>query len=122
MAHFAELNSDNIVERVIVVDNNDCLDANGLESEEIGAAFCHNLLGGVWKQTSYNGNFRKNYAGNGYKYDSVKDAFISPKPFESWILDDETCQWNPPVPYPSDTDKVYVWNENKEDWEEELPY
>jgi hypothetical protein len=117
MAHFAELNEDNIVQRVIVVDNKDCLDANNVESEEVGAAFCHNLLGGTWKQTSYNGSFRKNYAGNGYVYDSSKDAFISPKPFSKWVLNEETCQWEAPVAYPDD-DKFYVWNDNKGEWEE----
>jgi len=117
MAHFAELNEDNIVQRVIVVDNKDCLDANNVESEEVGAAFCHNLLGGTWKQTSYNGNFRKNYAGNGYKYDTERDAFISPKPFNKWVLNEETCQWEAPVAYPDD-DKFYVWNDNKGVWEE----
>jgi hypothetical protein len=117
MAHFAELNSDNIVQRVIVVDNKDCLDANGVESEEVGIEFCHNLLGGTWKQTSYNGSFRKNYAGNGYVYDSSKDAFISPKPFSKWVLNEETCQWEAPVAYPDD-DKFYVWNDNKGEWEE----
>jgi len=117
MAHFAELNEDNIVQRVIVVDNKDCLDANGIESEEVGEAFCHNLLGGTWKQTSYNANFRKNYAGSGYVYDSSKDAFISPQPFSKWILNEETCQWEAPVAYPDD-DKFYIWNDNKGEWEE----
>ena len=117
MAHFAELNEDNIVQRVIVVDNQDCLDANNVESEEVGAAFCHNLLGGTWKQTSYNGSFRKNYAGNGYFYDSTLDAFISPKPFSKWVLNEETCQWEAPVAYPDD-EKFYVWNDNKGEWEE----
>ena len=117
MAHFAELNEDNIVQRVIVVDNKDCLDANNVESEEVGIEFCHNLLGGTWKQTSYNGNFRKNYAGNGYKYDTERNAFISPKPFNKWVLNEETCQWEAPVAYPDD-DKFYVWNDNKEEWEE----
>ena len=117
MAHFAELNEDNIVQRVIVVDNQDCLDANNVESEEVGIEFCHNLLGGIWKQTSYNGSFRKNYAGNGYKYDTERDAFISPKPFSKWVLNEETCQWEAPVAYPDD-DKFYVWNDNKGVWEE----
>jgi len=117
MAHFAELNEDNIVQRVIVVDNKDCLDANNVESEEVGIEFCHNLLGGTWKQTSYNGNFRKNYAGNGYVYDSSKDAFIPPKPFSKWILNEETCQWEAPVAYPDD-EKFYIWNDNKGEWEE----
>lgn len=117
MAHFAELNENNIVQRVIVVDNKDCLDANGVESEEVGIAFCHNLLGGTWKQTSYTGSFRKNYAGNGYFYDASKNAFIPPKPFSKWVLDEETCQWEAPVAYPDD-DKFYVWNDNKGEWEE----
>jgi hypothetical protein len=117
MAHFAELNENNIVQRVIVVDNQDCLDANNVESEEVGVAFCHNLLSGIWKQTSYNGSFRKNYAGNGYKYDTERDAFISPKPFNKWVLNEETCQWEAPVAYPDD-EKFYVWNDNKGEWEE----
>lgn len=117
MAHFAELNEDNIVQRVIVVDNKDCLDANNVESEEVGIAFCHNLLGGIWKQTSYNANFRKNYAGNGYVYDSSKDAFIPPTPFSKWVLNEETCQWEAPIAYPDD-EKFYIWNDNKGEWEE----
>jgi hypothetical protein len=117
MAHFAELNENNIVQRVIVVDNKDCLDANNVESEAVGIAFCHNLLGGTWKQTSYNANFRKNYAGNGYVYDSSKDAFIQPKPFSKWILNEETCQWEAPIAYPDD-EKFYIWNDNKGEWEE----
>jgi hypothetical protein len=102
MAHFVELDNDNNVLKVIVVDNNDILDENGNESEEIGINFCTRLLGGIWKQTSYNGNFRKNYAGIGYKYDEERDAFIPPKPFESWILNEETCQWVAPIPYPDE--------------------
>jgi len=117
MAHFAELNEDNIVQRVIVVDNKDCLDANGVESEEVGATFCNNLFGGIWKQTSYNANFRKNYAGIGYIYDSSKDAFISPQPFSKWILNEETCEWEAPVEYPEDG-KFYIWNDNKGEWED----
>jgi hypothetical protein len=117
MAHFAELNENNIVQKVIVIDNKDCLDANGVESEEVGAAFCHNLFGGIWKQTSYNANFRKNYAGIGYTYDSSKDAFISPKPFDTWIFNEETCQWDPPTSPPVDG-KFYIWNNNKGEWEE----
>jgi hypothetical protein len=117
MAHFAELNENNIVQRVIVVDNKDCLDANNVESEAVGIAFCHNLLGGIWKQTSYNANFRKNYAGNGYVYDSSKDAFIAPTPFSKWILNEETCQWEAPIAYPDD-EKFYIWNDNKGEWEE----
>ena len=76
MAHFAELDDNNIVLRVIVVDNKDTLDESGQESESVGAAFCNNLLGGRWKQTSYNANFRLNYAGIGYRYDEEQDAFL----------------------------------------------
>jgi len=116
MAHFAEISSEGIVQRVIVVDNNDCKYAEGNESEIIGAAFCTNLLGGVWKQTSYNGNFRKNYAGIGYKYDPIKDAFIPQKPFSKWLLNEDTCQWEAPVAYP--TEGNHTWNDNKGEWEE----
>lgn len=116
MAHFAEINADNIVQRVIVVDNNDCKDAEGNESEAVGAAFCHNLLGGTWKQTSYNGNMRKNYAGIGYTFDEGRDAFIPPKPFSKWTLNEDTCQWEAPIAYPTDGER-YTWNDNKGEWE-----
>jgi hypothetical protein len=117
MAHFAEINEQGIVQRVIVVDNNDCKDPEGNESEAVGAAFCNTLLGGIWKQTSYNGNIRKNYAGVGYTFDEEKDAFIPPKPFSKWVLNETTCQWEAPVAYPTD-DKMYTWNDNKGEWEE----
>ena len=78
MAHFAEIGEDNIVLRVIVVSNDDCKDADGNESEAVGAEFCRNLLGGTWKQTSYNGTIRARYAGTGYTYNSSLDAFIAP--------------------------------------------
>ena len=118
MAHFAKLEN-NIVTQVIVVDNNDILDANGNESEEQGKEFCTNLLGGEWIQTSYNGNIRKNYAGIGDTYDATRDAFISQKPFPSWILDEDTCRWNSPVPYPTLTEEDVldtVWNEFTNEW------
>ena len=92
MAHFAELDNQNTVLRVIVVHNNELLD-NGVESETKGIAFCKTLFGGNWKQTSYNGNIRKNYAGIGFTYDPVRDAFIPPKPGDNWVLDEATCQW-----------------------------
>lgn len=118
MAHFAEINADNIVQRVIVVDNKDCLDESGQESEAVGASFCHNLLGGTWKQTSYNGNIRKNYAGIGYTYDESLDAFIAPKPFSKWVLNEDTCQWEAPTPMPEGSENErYVWNDNKGEWE-----
>ncbi len=116
MAHFAELGENNTVLRVIVVDNKDTMNTNGVEVEEIGAAFCRNLLGGTWKQTSYNGNFRKNYAGFGFTYDSQRDAFIPPKPFDSWTLNETTCRWDAPVAYPSDG-KLYTWNEETTTWD-----
>jgi hypothetical protein len=117
MAHFAEIDGNNIVTRVIVVGNADTSDANGVEKEHIGAAFCERLLGGVWKQTSYNANFRKNYAGIGYSYDANRDAFIPPKPFNSWVINEETCRWDPPTPMPTDG-KMYRWDEDTTSWVE----
>lgn len=116
MAHFAKIGLNNVVERVIVVHNNELLDENGNEVEQNGINFCRNLLGGTWLQTSYNGNMRKNFAGSGYTYDSQRDAFIPPKPFNSWTLDEETCLWQSPVPYPSD-DNLYLWNEETQSWD-----
>jgi hypothetical protein len=115
MAHFAEIGEDNVVLRVIVVDNKDTSDADGNEVESIGAEFCRNLLGGTWKQTSYNANFRKNYAGIGFKFDSHRDAFIPPKPFDSWVLNEATCRWESPIAYPSDG-AFYVWDEPTQSW------
>jgi hypothetical protein len=116
MAHFACLEN-NIVTKVIVVSNQDILDENGQESEQKGIDFCSNLLGGTWLQTSYNAKIRKNYAGIGYTYDEGRDAFISPKPFNSWLLDEDTCQWKSPTSYPND-DKRYTWNEETLAWVE----
>mgnify|MGYP003337429761 CR=1 FL=1 len=93
MAHFCRIDENNIVQQVIVVDNKDTADAFGVEKEYIGAAFCERLLGGTWKQTSYNANFRKNYAGIGYTYDPQRDAFVPPKPTPDAVLDEATCQW-----------------------------
>ena len=116
MAHFAQLNEENLVTQVIVVANQDTADQDGVENEAIGIAFCKELLGGNWKQTSYNGNIRKNYAGIGYKYDADLDAFIPPQPFASWLLDETTCQWKAPVDMPTD-DKRYTWNEETTSWD-----
>lgn len=116
MAHFAELGENNVVLRVIVVDNKDTADTAGNEVEAIGAEFCRNLLGGTWKQTSYNGNFRKNYAGIGFTYDSGRDAFVPPKPFASWLLNEDTCRWDAPVAYPADG-RLYTWNEETTAWD-----
>jgi hypothetical protein len=98
------------------VDNKDTADASGVEKEHIGAAFCERLLGGNWKQTSYNANFRKHYAGIGYKYDANLDAFIPPQPYPSWTLD-SNANWQPPVAMPSDG-KMYSWDENTTSWNE----
>lgn len=115
MAHFAQIDESGVVTRVIVVNNSDIMDANGVESEEIGVRFCSNLLGGRWVQTSYNANFRKNYAGVGYIYDSARDAFIPPSPYPSWILDEVTCNWTAPIPKP---DGEWEWDEESTTWKE----
>ena len=122
MAHFAKI-EDGVVTQVIVVDNKDCADASGVEKEYIGAAFCEKLFGGTWKQTSYNGSIRKNYAGVGYSYDSERDAFIPPKPYNSWVLNEDTCLWEAPVAMPADAGtgeppKRYTWDEATTSWVE----
>ena len=121
MAHFAEI-IDGIVARVIVVSNADTA-SNGVEDGAIGAAFCHNLLGGEWVQTSYNTSggvhkgggrpLRKNYAGIGCTYDKVRNAFIAPKPYPSWALDEATCKWKSPVPMPA---RALRWDETTLSW------
>lgn len=120
MAHFAELNDNNVVTRVIVVDNKDTMDESGNEVEAIGVAFCQDLLGGRWVQTSYNGNFRVRYAGIGYTYDVSLDAFIRPQPYPSWTLNSQTCDWDAPTPKPDD-DKFYNWDEATLSWVEVIP-
>lgn len=121
MAHFAQLDGNNVVTQVIVVGDKDCSDANGVEKESIGIAFCERLLGGTWKQTSYNGNIRKNYAGIGYTYNADIDAFVPPKPFASWTLNNDTAQWEAPTPMPDDG-KMYNWDEATTSWVEmEMP-
>lgn len=117
MAHFAQLDENNVVTQVIVVANTDTADANGVEKEYIGAAFCERLLGGTWKQTSYNGNFRKRYAGVGYTYNVELDAFVPPKPYSSWVLDNDTASWIAPVSKPDDG-KLYRWDEPTLSWVE----
>ena len=128
MAHFAKLGSENIVEKVIVVHNNVLL-VDGVESEQPGVDFLNNLYktSDVWKQTSYNTYggvhqlggtpLRKNYAGIGYTYDEDKDAFIPKQPFNSWTLNEDTCQWEAPSARPDDG-KFYTWNEEIKSWEE----
>jgi hypothetical protein len=105
MAHFAEIDANNVVQRVIVVPNSE---------EANGAAWCASLLGGTWIRTSYNGTIRKNFAGIGYSYDQVRDAFVPPKPYPSWVLDESTCNWNAPIPMPPGG--PWVWDENIEEW------
>ena len=115
MAHFAELDSNNIVTQIVVVNNNELLD-NGVESENKGVEFLNSLFGhNRWKQTSYSGKIRKNYAGIGYSYNEILDSFIPPQPFASWTLDENICQWKAPVDYPND-DKFYTWNEESKSW------
>jgi len=121
MAHFAEIDENNIVTRVLVVDN---------EQENRGQEFLATDLGlgGTWIKTSYNTiagvhsnggtPLRKNYAGIGYTYDSVRDAFYAPKPFASWTLDEDTCTWNAPTPMPVEEGKFFTWNEETTSWEE----
>jgi hypothetical protein len=116
LAHFCKLDENNVVTQVIVVANKDTADANGVEKEYIGAAFCEKLFGGTWKQTSYNGNFRKNYAGIGYIYNVDIDAFVPPKPFASWVLNNETAQWEAPVPMPEGG--MWTWDEGTGSWVE----
>ena len=109
MAHFAEVNNNNIVVRVLVTDNNDSAGDEGYQ-------WLVNNLGGTWVKTSYNGNIRKNFAGVGDTYDLELDAFIRPKPFESWTLD-ANANWQAPTPYPQD-EKNYSWNESNLSWVE----
>ena len=118
MAHFAKLDNTNTVIEVHCVHNNELLD-NGIENEAKGIAFLTDWSGGYtnWKQTSYNATFRKNYAGAGYIYDTTRDAFIPPKPFASWVLNEDSCQWTPPVAYPIDG-KMYQWDESIISWVE----
>ena len=119
MAHFAKIGKENIVERVEVVHNNIAT------TEQAGVDFLNNLYKtrDVWKQTSYNNNIRKNYAGVGYTYDQQRDAFIPPKPYNSWILNEDTCRWEAPVAKPTltqeqiDNNNYYRWNETIKNWE-----
>ena len=122
MAHFAKLGTGNIVERVEVVSNDIAT------TEQAGVEFLQNLYKdrATWKQTSYNTKegvhllggtpFRKNYAGIGYKYDQTRDAFIPPKPYNSWTLNETTCDWEPPIAYPTDGQN-YKWNETDQSWD-----
>ena len=120
MAHFAELDNSNIVKRVVVVGNDVETAAGPLGTNDMhvdGEAWCVNFFkGGNWKQTSYNHNFRKQYAGKGYTFDAAKNKFISPQPYDSWALDGND-DWQAPVTYPTDTtDKNISWDEAGQKW------
>lgn len=114
MAHFAELDDNNIVLRVTVVHNDVLKDEDGVEQESLGLKHLEHL-GGRWVQTSYNNSFRKNYAGVGFLYDPIRDAFMEPKPYISWILNEDTCTWEAPVARPEDGEP-YIWDENTTSW------
>jgi hypothetical protein len=127
MASFAKIGLNNKVIEVLSVHNNELLDSNGVEQEVNGIDFLTKLTGwSIWVQTSYNTSggvhnnggtpFRKNHASIGYTYDEDRDAFIAPKPFNSWILNEETCQWEAPVALP-DTENRYNWNEETQQWD-----
>jgi hypothetical protein len=124
MAHFAKIGLNGKVLQVQVVKNEVLHDSNGVEQENIGVNFLTQSTGwAVWKQTSYNGNIRKNFAGVGMTYDEDRDAFIPPKPFNSWVLNETTCRWDPPVERPEltqeqiDNNNYYRWNEENQTWD-----
>jgi len=122
MAYFAKLGTGNIIETIISINNSVITDSNGVEQEKLGVDFINKLYNtrDVWKQTSYNRTFRKNYAGIGYQYDQQRDAFIPPKPFNSWILNEDTCNWESPIPMPTtelEDNQYYSWNESIKNWE-----
>jgi hypothetical protein len=118
MAHFAQIDENNIVQQIIVVSNENCGNLEFPESEPIGQDFINSIgLEGNWKQTSYNSTFRKRYAGLDDVYDESRDAFLPIKPFPSWILNEDTCLWESPIERPNDG-KVYKWNEDEQSWEE----
>ena len=118
MAHFAELDENNIVKGVHVVDD-EVITKDGKLDEEIGIKYLRNLFGdsGVWRQTYKDLSHRKNYAGSDYTYDQARDAFIPPKVYPSWHLNEDTCRWDAPTPKPDD-DKYYWWNEDNTIWVE----
>jgi len=119
MAHFAQLDENNKVIQVLVVNDDYLKDENGNEVEELGKSHMESVHGGKWVQTSYNGNIRVRYAGIGYTYDETLDAFLAPKPYESWVLNETTAFWEAPVPEPTDAPEgsYYQWNERLVDWE-----
>lgn len=119
MAHFAQIDSNNLVVQVVVIDNADITDMDGNESEFLGQKTCRHIFGSdtVWVQTSYNASIRKNYASVGYTWRQDLDGFVPPQPFASWTLNEETCRWEPPVPHPNDG-PIRNWNEETQSWDE----
>ena len=117
MAHFAKLDENNNVIGVHIV-NNEVITVDGAELEQLGVDFLTELYGHtLWKQTSYNSNFRKNFAAVGFKYDSVRDAFLFPQPYPSWVLDEETCRWEAPVERPELVNGMLIkWDEATIAW------
>lgn len=111
MAHFAEIDENDIVLRVLVVGNDQEHRGQEFLADDLG-------LGGTWVQTSYNGNIRKNYAGIGMKFDRVRDAFIPEQPYPSWVLNEETCLWNAPTEMPVEEGKMFTWDEDTTSWVE----
>ncbi len=115
MAHYAEIDQNNIVIRVVVIANED------EPTEQAGIEFCQNLFGGGrWLKTSYNDSIRVHFAGIGYLYDQFRDAFIPPRPYESWILDEQNCVWQAPSPYPTDG-QTYIWDDYTRSWRSYTP-
>lgn len=116
MAHFAEIDEQGIVKRVVALDNDHIRDADGRHNELLGKQYLSKILGGEWVQTSYNATFRKRFAGKGYRYDKELNAFITPNPFPSWLLNENTIEWEPPIEMPDDG-KRYLWNEVIMEWQ-----
>ena len=120
MAHFAKLDENNVVTQVIVVDNKDITDPHtGQEDEILGIAFCKKLLGGNWKQTSYNNSMRVRYAGIGYSYNAALDAFVPPQPHDSWTLDNETADWVSPLGAAPELTEAEVEARKYYEWDED---
>ena len=118
MATFAKIGLNSKVIESLSVHNDVLKDANGMEQEALGIDFLTKLTGwAIWRQSSYNNNMRKNHAGIGFSYDEERDAFIPPKPYPSWLLDENTCLWDSPIPYPDDGNR-YEWNESTKAWDE----
>jgi hypothetical protein len=115
MAHFAQLDENNVVLQVLVVANAEMLDENGNESEAKGASFLQSIFGGRWIQTSYNNKFRKQFAGVGFTYNAERDAFVRPQPYPEWVFNEDALEWEPPTPYPNDG-KHYIWRRDLGDW------